>query len=143
MDQKLVVDCSRSGRPDTELIEKLFMEAAVAASEGQMDRAANIANQAKSLRDKVAEGPVETYVPLTMEEQTQRLADAAATMEMHWVWFRLDRDSRLKACDWTQMPDCGLSQAAVEAWQRYRQILRDLPSRTKDPRDPVWPNPPS
>jgi hypothetical protein len=67
---------------------------------------------------------------------------------MQWVWddevswrqLRRDRDRRLAACDWTQVPDAPVNQAA---WAVYRQQLRDLPDNTEDPRNPVWPTPPA
>ena len=58
----------------------------------------------------------------------------AATM------MRRKRDQMLAACDWTQVPDAPVDQAA---WATYRQALRDLPDNTTDPRDVVWPEKPS
>ena len=57
-----------------------------------------------------------------------------------WVLFRSLRDSRLSDCDWTQVPDAPVNQAA---WATYRQALRDLPANTEDPANPVWPIQPS
>lgn len=57
-----------------------------------------------------------------------------------WSLFRSLRDTRLAACDWTQVPDAPVDQAA---WAAYRQALRDLPSNTTDPRNPTWPTPPA
>jgi ribosomal 50S subunit-recycling heat shock protein len=63
-------------------------------------------------------------------------ADKAAALEQ----IRSDRNSRLLACDWTQLPD---STANKAAWATYRQALRDLPNTLTDPRDPVvWPQAP-
>lgn len=68
--------------------------------------------------------------------------------EKSWVWdeqkswkrFRDERNSRLSACDWTQVPDAPVDH---EAWAVYRQELRDLPDNTDDPLNPVWPTPPN
>ena len=65
-----------------------------------------------------------------------------------WVWdesaswskFKAERNRRLAASDWTQVPDAPVDQAA---WATYRQQLRDLPSNTTDPRNPTWPTPPA
>lgn len=65
-----------------------------------------------------------------------------------WVWdedvswsnFRAERNRRLAASDWTQVPDAPVDHAA---WAVYRQQLRDLPDNTEDPRNPVWPTPPA
>lgn len=67
---------------------------------------------------------------------------------MQWVWYenvswsllRKERDRRLAASDWTQVPDAPVDQAA---WAAYRQALRDLPANTTDPRNPAWPTPPA
>lgn len=53
--------------------------------------------------------------------------------------LRAERDARLLECDWTQLVD--VPSETREAWQLYRQALRDLPE-TADPFDPAWPTPP-
>lgn len=53
-----------------------------------------------------------------------RSQDAAA--------LRGERDRRLAATDWTQMPDAPLADADRAAWQAYRQALRDMPATTAD-----------
>jgi len=35
------------------------------------------------------------------------------------------------------------SEEAKQAWLDYRQALRDLPTNTTDPENPVWPTPPN
>tara|TARA_A100000171_G_C2078242_1_gene118292 strand:- start:33 stop:398 length:366 start_codon:yes stop_codon:yes gene_type:complete len=40
--------------------------------------------------------------------------------------LRLERNTRLTACDWTQSRDLTLSND--DAWKTYRQALRDLPA---------------
>lgn len=69
-------------------------------------------------------------------------ADFAAEAEARWSALRIERDRRLSACDWTQMPDNALTEAQREAWRIYRQALRDLPEGTVDPAAPAWPNQP-
>jgi len=44
--------------------------------------------------------------------------------------LRADRNRKLSACDWTQMPDSPLSDSQKSAWADYRQALRDLPGTT-------------
>lgn len=39
--------------------------------------------------------------------------------------WRVERNGRLSASDWTQLPDAPLSAEARQAWGLYRQILRD------------------
>ena len=40
--------------------------------------------------------------------------------------LRLERNTRLTSCDWTQSRDLTLSND--DAWKTYRQALRDLPA---------------
>ena len=40
--------------------------------------------------------------------------------------LRVERNTRLTACDWTQSRDLTLSND--DAWKTYRQALRDLPA---------------
>ena len=64
----------------------------------------------------------------------------AYEIEQAWMLLRQERNAKLKACDWTQVPDAPVDQIA---WATYRQQLRDLPENTADPRDVIWPTPPS
>ena len=57
-----------------------------------------------------------------------------------WVALRKKRLRLLNKTDWTQAPD---SPVAASDWTTYRQQLRDLPANTTDPRNVVWPEPPS
>lgn len=52
--------------------------------------------------------------------------------------IRKQRDRLLAECDWTQIPDNQLSPAEREAWQKYRQALRDFPA-TCNPYNSEWP----
>ncbi|MDA7649924.1 phage tail assembly chaperone [Verrucomicrobiales bacterium] len=56
------------------------------------------------------------------------------------------RDKRnvfLLKSDWTQSSDSPLTDAKKEEWRTYRQALRDLPTNTTDPANPIWPIQPS
>jgi hypothetical protein len=66
--------------------------------------------------------------PLTPEDQQARI-------DSQWANVRADRNSRLAACDWTQLPDAPGDKAA---WAIYRQELRDVTSQA-DPFAIVWP----
>lgn len=52
---------------------------------------------------------------------------------------RRERNTRLAACDWTQLPDAPVDS---QVWATYRQQLRDFPS-VCDPLNPQWPSPPN
>jgi len=58
------------------------------------------------------------------------------TAATEWAVVRAERDARLLACDWTQLPDVPL--AIQGAWAAYRQALRDVPNQP-DPLHIVWP----
>ena len=57
-------------------------------------------------------------------------------LEQQWQAVRTQRDLRLMACDWTQLPDVPLT--TKEAWASYRQALRDI-TQQSDPFEIVWP----
>ena len=61
------------------------------------------------------------------------------TPETEWPLVRAERDRRLLASDWTQLPDVPLT--TKEAWAVYRQALRDI-TEQPDPFNIVWPEPP-
>ena len=54
--------------------------------------------------------------------------------------LRKKRNIKLGLSDWTQTND--ISMENETEWKEYRQALRDLPSTTKDPENPIWPEPP-
>lgn len=60
--------------------------------------------------------------------------------EYVWDRLRLKRDKLLANSDWTQVADAPVDKAA---WSAYRQSLRDLPESVTDPREAVWPEPPT
>lgn len=55
---------------------------------------------------------------------------------------RAERDARLAACDWTQLPDAPLDNAQRAAWAEYRQGLRDVPRQAGFPGAVEWPHAP-
>ena len=61
------------------------------------------------------------------------------TPETQWPVVRAERDRRLLASDWTQLPDVLL--ATKEVWAAYRQALRDITEQL-DPFNIVWPTAP-
>jgi hypothetical protein len=57
--------------------------------------------------------------------------DAPYTYDEAMTALRTERDRRLMACDWTQLPDVPLSQTQVTQWRAYRKALRDTPERVE------------
>ncbi len=86
-------------------------------------------------------------VPFTQEEEEAWIAEGAAwdaaANDRALVRLRIERNQRLKASDWTQVPDSALTDEVKAEWTAYRTALRDLPSNTSDPANPTWPDKPS
>jgi|TARA_R110000823_G_scaffold313735_1_gene441725 hypothetical protein len=53
------------------------------------------------------------------------------------------RNMKLNECDWSVGNDSPISSEKIQEWRTYRQALRDLPSTTEDPTNPVWPSIPT
>lgn len=66
----------------------------------------------------------ETRVDLTPED-----------IAREWEGVRQERNRLLSESDWTQAPD---ATADKQAWQTYRQALRDITTQA-DPINIVWP----
>jgi hypothetical protein len=56
-----------------------------------------------------------------------------------WAQIRERRDFLLASCDWTQLGDNALSDDMKITWADYRQKLRDITKKYKDPNKVVWP----
>ena len=50
-------------------------------------------------------------------------------------------DAILKATDWTQLPDSGLTDACVALFATYRASIRTI--RQTTPANPTWPDAPA
>jgi hypothetical protein len=57
--------------------------------------------------------------------------------------LRQERNKRLAEVDWVFSTDYHISSEERGVWVAYRQALRDLPSTTDDPSNPMWPTKPS
>jgi hypothetical protein len=64
------------------------------------------------------------------------------TAEQLAATIRAERNAKIAACDWTQMPDGPLSTQAKAAWAAYRQALRDVPEQAGFPQAVDWPKEP-
>lgn len=72
------------------------------------------------------------------EAKLQELIDAQPLKEL-----RQERNKRLAECDWVTLKAYSTETPVPEEWKVYMQALRDLPSVTEDPANPVWPPVPS
>jgi hypothetical protein len=52
---------------------------------------------------------------------------------------RSERDQKLAACDWTQLPDAPVTSEKWSEWAEYRQALRDVPQQSNFPWSVTWP----
>lgn len=147
---KVVVDCSA---PDKERELSLIGETVERVLEGVRAGEVDVAEAETQVRDLLAAAAQvqaaperERLVPLSEEELEQRRLAELEAVEIAWASLRGSRNARLAASDWTQLADAAplLGGADKEAaWREYRQLLRDLPGKTEDPFNPVWPFPPA
>jgi hypothetical protein len=72
------------------------------------------------------------------EAKLQELIDAQPLKEL-----RQARNKRLAECDWVVIRATSTDTPIPEEWKVYMQALRDLPSVTEDPANPVWPSIPT
>ena len=72
------------------------------------------------------------------ETKLQELIDAQPLKEL-----RTKRNKLLTNCDWVTIKAYSTQKVVPKAWRDYMQALRDLPSTTEDPTNPVWPTIPT
>lgn len=63
----------------------------------------------------------------------------AALIGQAWELIRAERDRRIAATDYTQMPDSPLTAEQRQAFAAYRQALRDIPQDHESPDAVAWP----
>ena len=59
--------------------------------------------------------------------------------ERNWKNLREERNRRLAEVDWVVIRAFSMNTPVTDEWKTYMQALRDLPSTTEDPANPVWP----
>jgi len=67
--------------------------------------------------------------------------EVAQRTDNQWSSVRNQRNAKLAACDWTQLPDAPLSNVETQQWATYRQSLRDITAQP-DPFNITWPTAP-
>lgn len=84
-----------------------------------------------------------------VNNQVVELTDADKAEELRQLRFetahinaRIQRNTLLINCDWTQAPDNALSAEERQAWATYRQALRDLPDTIAQDGTFTLPTPP-
>ena len=58
-----------------------------------------------------------------------------------WVVVRERRNRKLRASDWSVLPDVPITAEKRAEWETYRQALRDITTQP-DPFNITWPTPP-
>ena len=77
---------------------------------------------------------ITNWVAVDMSPEACQALDARTADAM-----RAERNARLSASDWTQLPDAPVDR---DAWAAYRTALRSLPQHPGFPWDVEWPTPP-
>ena len=72
------------------------------------------------------------------ETKLQELIDGQPLKEL-----RTERNRRLAECDWVATRAFTTDTPVPDEWKTYMQALRDLPTVTEDPANPVWPTAPT
>jgi hypothetical protein len=72
------------------------------------------------------------------EAKLKELIDAQPLKEL-----REERNRRLAEVDWVFSGDYRVDIEMYQEWLLYRKALRDLPSTTEDPANPIWPKKPA
>ena len=86
-------------------------------------------------------GYITTYVDGEVVQVEEDLSLLPGKEEADLDNLRRERNNLLKETDWTQFPD--IPEATRNAWQPYRQALRDITNTYSSPNDVVWPTKPS
>lgn len=82
-------------------------------------------------------------VPKPTLEDIQSKWDDALILKIGLDTLRKERDDILAKTDKYALPDWPHASLAKQTeWIEYRQALRDLPTVTEDPANPVWPTRP-
>lgn len=110
-----------------------------------------------AVRELIQNDPVDFNVdePYTYEninlpdgytKPTKEAYDEAFTRHLNIALFkklRQERNKRLAEVDWVFSEDYSIDDDSYQQWLTYRKALRDLPSLTEDPENPVWPEQPA
>jgi len=88
----------------------------------------------------------EILFPEGYEKPSKEAYDEAFTRHLNIMLFeelRQERNRRLTDVDWIFSEDYAIDDTSYQQWLTYRKALRDLPSVTEDPFNPVWPEKPA
>lgn len=80
-----------------------------------------------------------TPVPADQDYVEYQIVDVVSTYEESIEDITAKRKFLFLECDWTQLPDVQITTAQVDAWEVYRQALRDITDQTGYPSNIIWP----
>jgi hypothetical protein len=80
-------------------------------------------------------------IPKPAKEEVAKIYEELLR-EHPWKELREERNRRLAEVDWVFSTDYQIEDTLYKEWLAYRRALRDLPSMTEDPTNPVWPEKP-
>jgi hypothetical protein len=81
----------------------------------------------------------ETEVFVSVDNISQHQTHVIHVALLGWEYIRSMRNILLAESDWSQLPDAVLTLDEKQAWQNYRQSLRDVPQNFATPKDVVFP----
>jgi len=81
------------------------------------------------------------YIPKPTKGEVAKVYEELLR-EHPWKILRQERNRRLAEVDWVFSTDYQIEDTLYKEWLAYRRALRDLPSVTEDPANPVWPEKP-
>lgn len=85
-------------------------------------------------------GYITTYVDGEVVQVEEDLSILPTKEEIDLDNLRVERNKLLVESDWTQLPD--IPESTKNAWQSYRQGLRDITETYSSLDDVVWPDKP-
>ena len=91
------------------------------------------------------EAGVYTIAPFTIPTQQECEDHWNTTLKNQLALdaLRRRRNKLLTECDWVATRAFTTDTPVPDEWKTYMQALRDLPSTTEDPENPVWPSIPT
>jgi len=99
----------------------------------------------KPLNDDHTKENIYSNIIVTKDSEIVDVNQEAFMNAYNELWLeklRTQRNKRLAECDWVVIRATSTDTPVPDEWKTYMQTLRDLPSTTEDPTNPVWPTPP-
>ena len=100
----------------------------------------------KPLNDDHTKENIYSNIIVTKDSEIVDVNQEAFMNAYNELWLeklRTQRNKRLAECDWVAIRAFTTDTPVSEEWKTYMQALRDLPTNTEDPANPVWPTAPT